>query len=180
MALNCAALAPSLLESELFGYEKGAFTGAIQRRAGRFEAADGGTLFLDEIGDIPMEVQEKILRVVEYSVFERVGSSKTVEVDVPEWGGTVLVRELTAGEVDEMGFSMATPDGSLDATKAKSFRIKAAAWCIVDEDGKSVFTEKDIRELGQKSHSAIERITNAIMEISNIGGEVEEEEPKNE
>jgi psp operon transcriptional activator len=82
VALNCAALAPSLLESELFGYEKGAFTGAIQRRAGRFEAADGGTLFLDEIGDIPMEVQEKILRVVEYNVFERVGSSKTVEVDV--------------------------------------------------------------------------------------------------
>ena len=82
VALNCAALAPSLLESELFGYEKGAFTGAVQRRAGRFETADGGTLFLDEIGNIPMEVQEKILRVVEYSVFERVGSSKAVEVDV--------------------------------------------------------------------------------------------------
>ncbi len=82
VALNCAALASSLLESELFGYEKGAFTGAVQRRPGKFEAADGGTLFLDEIGDIPMEVQEKILRVVEYSVFERVGSSKTVEVDV--------------------------------------------------------------------------------------------------
>lgn len=82
VALNCAALAPSLLESELFGYEKGAFTGAVQRRAGRFEAADHGTLFLDEIGNIPMEVQEKILRVVEYSVFERVGSSKTIEVDV--------------------------------------------------------------------------------------------------
>ncbi len=82
VALNCAALAPSLMESELFGYEKGAFTGALQRRAGRFEAADGGTLFLDEIGNIPMEVQEKILRVVEYSVFERVGSSKTIEVDV--------------------------------------------------------------------------------------------------
>ena len=82
VTLNCATLAPSLLESELFGYEKGAFTGAVQRRAGRFETADGGTLFLDEIGDLPMEVQEKILRVVEYSVFERVGSSKTVEVDV--------------------------------------------------------------------------------------------------
>ena len=82
VALNCAALAPSLLESELFGYEKGAFTGAVQRRAGRFEAADSGTLFLDEIGNIPLEVQEKILRVVEYSVFERVGSSESVEVDV--------------------------------------------------------------------------------------------------
>jgi psp operon transcriptional activator len=82
VALNCAALSASLIESELFGYEKGAFTGATQRRTGRFETADGGTLFLDEIGTIPMEVQEKILRVVEYNRFERVGSSIGVEVDV--------------------------------------------------------------------------------------------------
>jgi len=82
VALNCAALSPSLIESELFGYEKGAFTGALQRRFGRFESADRGTLFLDEIGNIPLEVQEKILRVVEYNVFERVGSSETIEVDV--------------------------------------------------------------------------------------------------
>jgi psp operon transcriptional activator len=60
IALNCSALAPSLMESELFGYEKGAFTGAEHRRAGRFEASEGGTLFLDEIGTIPMEVQEKL------------------------------------------------------------------------------------------------------------------------
>lgn len=88
VALNCAALTPSLIESELFGYEKGAFTGATQRRTGRFEAADGGTLFLDEIGSIPMEVQEKILRVVEYGGFERVGSSRGIEVDVRIIGAT--------------------------------------------------------------------------------------------
>jgi len=82
VALNCSALSPTLIESELFGYEKGAFTGAEKRRTGRFEAASGGTLFLDEIGNIPLEVQEKILRVVEYGVFERVGSSESVEVDV--------------------------------------------------------------------------------------------------
>lgn len=82
VALNCSALSSSLIESELFGYEKGAFTGAEQRRTGRFEAASGGTLFLDEIGNIPVEVQEKILRVVEYGVFERVGSSESVEVNV--------------------------------------------------------------------------------------------------
>jgi len=82
VALNCSALAPSLIESELFGFEKGAFTGALQRRIGRFESADRGSLFLDEIGSIPLEVQEKILRVVEYNVFERVGSSESVEVDV--------------------------------------------------------------------------------------------------
>jgi psp operon transcriptional activator len=82
VALNCSALTPSLIESELFGYERGAFTGAERRRTGRFEAADGGTIFLDEIGTIPIEVQEKILRVVEYSSFERVGSSESIEVDV--------------------------------------------------------------------------------------------------
>jgi psp operon transcriptional activator len=82
LTLNCSALAPALIESELFGYEKGAFTGALQRRPGRFETADNGTLFLDEIGSIPMEVQEKILRVVEYNIFERVGSSESIEVDV--------------------------------------------------------------------------------------------------
>jgi psp operon transcriptional activator len=82
VALNCSALSPSLIESELFGFEKGAFTGASQRRIGRFESADRGTLFLDEIGSIPLEVQEKILRVVEYNIFERVGSSESIEVDV--------------------------------------------------------------------------------------------------
>jgi psp operon transcriptional activator len=87
-ALNCAALAPTLIEPELFGYEKGAFTGALQRRPGRFESADGGTLLLDEIGAIPLEVQAKILRVVEYGVFERVGSTQPVEVDVRIIGAT--------------------------------------------------------------------------------------------
>jgi len=82
VALNCSALTPSLIESELFGYEKGAFTGAERRRTGRFEASNGGTLFLDEIGTIPIEVQEKILRLVEYGTFERVGSSESIEVDV--------------------------------------------------------------------------------------------------
>lgn len=88
VALNCSALSPSLIETELFGYEKGAFTGAEQRRRGRFETANQGTLFLDEIGNIPMEVQEKILRVVEYGTFERVGSSERIEVDVRIIGAT--------------------------------------------------------------------------------------------
>jgi len=82
VTMNCASLPPGLIESELFGHEAGAFTGASGRRKGRFEEADGGTLFLDEIGLIPMVVQEKILRAVEYGTFERVGSSFTHEVDV--------------------------------------------------------------------------------------------------
>jgi psp operon transcriptional activator len=88
VTLNCATLSPSLIEAELFGYERGAFTGAEKRRSGRFEAADGGTLFLDEIGSIPREAQEKILRVVEYGSFERVGSTMPVEVDVRIVGAT--------------------------------------------------------------------------------------------
>jgi len=88
LTLNCASLSPSLIESELFGHEAGSFTGAGSRRKGRFEEASEGTLFLDEIGLIPLEVQEKILRVVEYGTFERVGSSRTFEVDVRIIGAT--------------------------------------------------------------------------------------------
>jgi psp operon transcriptional activator len=80
--LNCAALSESLLESELFGYEAGAFTGASKRREGRFEYADQGTLFLDELANTSALVQEKLLRVIEYGEFERVGGTRTVKVDV--------------------------------------------------------------------------------------------------
>lgn len=80
--LNCAALPSSLVESELFGHEKGAFSGAIQRRIGRFELAHGGTIFLDEIGEVPMDVQVKLLRVLQEREFERVGGAEPIKVDV--------------------------------------------------------------------------------------------------
>ena len=80
--VNCGAIPANLVESELFGHEKGAFTGALQRRIGRFEMADGGTIFLDEVGELPLDTQVKLLRVLQDGEFERVGSSKPVKVDV--------------------------------------------------------------------------------------------------
>ena len=80
--LNCAAIPTGLLESELFGHEKGAFTGAIAQKIGRFELANGGTLFLDEVGDIPLELQSKFLRVLQEQEFERLGSTRTIRVDI--------------------------------------------------------------------------------------------------
>ena len=88
LTLNCGALAESVLDSELFGHEAGAFTGAARRRASRFELADGGTMFLDEIGNSASAVQEKLLRLIEYGTFERVGGNDTVRVDVRIIAGT--------------------------------------------------------------------------------------------
>jgi transcriptional regulator with GAF, ATPase, and Fis domain len=82
VAVNCSALPQNLLEAELFGHVRGAFTGAMQGRSGRFEQAHGGTLFLDEIGDLPMEVQAKLLRVLQEREFQRLGSSETIKADV--------------------------------------------------------------------------------------------------
>jgi len=82
ITVNCAALPASLIESELFGHERGAFTGALQKQIGRFELADGGTLFLDEIGEIPIELQAKLLRVLQEGEIERIGNPKTIKVDV--------------------------------------------------------------------------------------------------
>jgi transcriptional regulator with GAF, ATPase, and Fis domain len=80
--VNCSALPGELIESELFGHEKGAFTGATARQVGRFELADGGTIFLDEVGDLPLKLQAKLLRVLQEGEFERLGSGKTIKVDV--------------------------------------------------------------------------------------------------
>ena len=103
IAINCGAIPENLLESELFGHEKGSFTGAIARRAGRFEQADGGTLFLDEIGDMPLSVQVKLLRVLQDGTFSRVGSNETLSADVRIVTATnkILSSEVAAGRFRE-------------------------------------------------------------------------------
>jgi len=113
--VNCAALTESLLESELFGHEAGAFTGAQRRRAGIFERADGGTLILDEIADASLAVQSKVLRVIEYGEFERVGGSTTLTVDVRVIGSTnvdlperVAAGAFRADLLDRLAFDVIT------------------------------------------------------------------------
>jgi psp operon transcriptional activator len=113
--LNCAALPETLLETELFGHEAGAFTGADKRRAGRFELADGGTLFLDEIASATLKAQEKILRAIEYGRFERIGGNQTLQVDVRVIGATNadLPSEADAGRfrhdlLDRLSFDVLT------------------------------------------------------------------------
>ena len=104
--VNCAAIPSSLIASELFGHEKGAFTGAIQRRVGRFEAANGGTIFLDEISEMPAEIQVALLRVLQEREFERIGRNQPISVDVrgagrdqPRSGGRGRCGQLPSGSL---------------------------------------------------------------------------------
>lgn len=102
---------------------------------------------------------------------------KTSEVEVPEWGGTVRIRELSAAEVERMGFGVATPDGKTDLRRAEGLMVRVIAWGVIDEDGKQLFTKRDVEALGQKSHRAADRVADAIMKLTGLSEE--EEETKN-
>lgn len=106
--INCAAIPEELIESELFGHEKGAFTGATAARRGKFDQANGGTLFLDEIGDMSLKTQAKILRILQEHKFDRVGGNRTIEVDVRVIAATNknLQEEIKSGEFREDLFSL--------------------------------------------------------------------------
>ncbi len=157
VTVNSASLPQSLIESELFGYEKGAFTGAFQSRKGRFEEADGGTLFLDEIGLLPLSVQEKLLRVVEYGTFERIGSSETRSVNVRIIGATNADLKKMSEEglfkedlLDRLSFDVIfvpplRERGDDILLLAGYFALKMAAEC--GKDYTPLFSERVKREL---------------------------------
>jgi len=152
--VNCAALSPTLIETELFGHEKGAYTGALSRQAGRFELADGSTLFLDEVGELPLDLQTKLLRVLQDGQFERVGGTKTFQV---------AVRVIAASNRD---LAKAVTDG----TFREDLYYRLGGFPIVvpplreRTDDIPVLTWAFAKQLGVAIGKPVERIPQAVME----------------
>jgi DNA-binding NtrC family response regulator len=137
--INCGAIPGNLAESELFGYEKGAFTGAVGSKPGRFELADGGTLFLDEIGEIPIEMQVKLLRAIQYGEFERVGGIKTIKVDVRLIAATNrdLKVEIAQGRFrEDLYYRLAVVPVHLPALRERKDDVPLLARYFVDKYNK--------------------------------------------
>jgi formate hydrogenlyase transcriptional activator len=155
VSVNCAAIPPSLIASELFGHEKGAFTGAIQRRIGRFESADGGTLFLDEVGELPPEAQVALLRVLQERTLERVGGLRPVAVDV---------RVLAATNRD---LDVAIADGSFRRDLFYRLNVFPVHLPALRERGGDIplLVEYLVARYAQKAGKRIQRIGNETMDL---------------
>jgi formate hydrogenlyase transcriptional activator len=152
--INCAAIPGGLLESELFGHERGAFTGAFTQKIGRLELADQGTLFLDEIGDIPLELQPKLLRVLQEREFERLGSSRTQKVDVRVVAATHRALEEMIVEKQfrlDLYYRLNVFPINIPPLRERSGDIPLLAWHFV-------------RQFAQRMHKAIEAISAETME----------------
>mgnify|MGYP001828871527 CR=1 FL=1 len=154
--VNCAALSDDLLDSELFGHEAGAFTGAVRRHAGRFERADGGSLFLDEVANASLRVQEKILRAIEYGEIERVGGSTTLSVDVRVIGATNrdLPAEATAGRfradlLDRLAFDVVTLPPLRERTGDVPLLAEHFGRAMAGELGRPGFVGFDVAAIGR-------------------------------
>ena len=154
IAVNCAALPASLVESELFGREKGAYTGALARQAGRFEVADGSTLFLDEVGELPLDLQAKLLRVIESGEFERLGSSRTQKVNVRIIAATNRDLAAAVGAATfrkDLYFRLSVFPIAIPPLRERQEEIPALVWSIA-------------REIGERMGRPVETIPVAVME----------------
>jgi transcriptional regulator with PAS, ATPase and Fis domain len=148
IAVHAAALPTSLLESELFGHEKGAFTGAVERRIGRFELADGGTLFLDEVGELEPPMQVKLLRVLEERAFERVGGAKTLQVDVRLVAATNKELKKLVSEArfrDDLFYRLSVVTVDLPPLRARREDVPLLVRAFLDEFSRE--NNKQVREL---------------------------------
>jgi transcriptional regulator with GAF, ATPase, and Fis domain len=155
--VNCASLPPRLIESELFGYEKGAFTGALGRQIGRFELADGGTVFLDEIGELPLELQAKLLHVLQNREFERIGGSTTIRVDMRVMAATNRDLQKAMREDrfrPDLYYRLAVVPVEIPPLRLRRDDIPLLAWHFVAK--KQVRLGKNIEEI---SPSAMEMLT---------------------
>ncbi|UGA43956.1 sigma 54-interacting transcriptional regulator [Bradyrhizobium quebecense] len=154
--VNCAALPASLIESELFGREKGAFTGALARQAGRFEIADGSTIFLDEVGELPLELQPKLLRVLQEGEFERLGGSKTIKVDARVIAATnrSLEQAVKEGKFrEDLFYRLNVFPIEVPPLRERRDDIPFLTWTFVKEFGNSM--GKPIEEIAEESMSAL-------------------------
>jgi transcriptional regulator with GAF, ATPase, and Fis domain len=154
VTVNCAALPPTLIETELFGREKGAYTGALTKQVGRFEIADGGTIFLDEIGDLPTDLQTKLLRVIQEGQFERLGSTKTINANVRVIAATNREIEKLVEEGrfrEDLYYRLNVFPITAPPLRDRPGDIPLLTWCFV-------------RELGERMGKAVERINKKDLE----------------
>jgi formate hydrogenlyase transcriptional activator len=154
--VNCAALPTSLIESELFGREKGAFTGALARQPGRFEIADGSTIFLDEVGELPLELQSKLLRVLQEGEFERLGGTKTIRVDARVIAATnrPLAQAVKEGKFrEDLFYRLDVFPIEVPPLRERREDIPMLSWTFVKEFSNSM--GKPIEEIADESMSAL-------------------------
>ncbi len=169
--VNCAALPATLIESELFGREKGAFTGALTRQLGRFEAANGSTIFLDEIGDLPLEMQAKLLRVLHDGQFERLGSAESVTVDVRVIAATNhnLEQEMSEGRFrKDLYYRLSVFPITVPPLRERREDIPQLIWSFVREFGESM--GKSISEISKKDMDKLKNYSwpGNVRELKNI------------
>jgi transcriptional regulator with GAF, ATPase, and Fis domain len=169
--VNCAALPATLIEAELFGREKGAYTGAIGRQAGRFELANGSTIFLDEIGDLPLELQPKLLRVLQEGEFERVGGTQTIKVDVRVIAATNRQLADAVGEGkfrEDLYYRLNVFPIELPPLRERRDDIPMLAWSFVKDFSQSM--GKPIERIADESMAAMQAYAwpGNIRELRNV------------